>query len=73
MLAVIAPAGFVSFIPPLVRAGPETYKGMIIEAFIIPTVIILFTSISWGRIFGARAIHPPSLPDEPDPLYPGRI
>jgi hypothetical protein len=49
-LAIVAPAGFVSSIPPLVRGGPEGYKGMIIEAFIIPTVIILVASFRWRAL-----------------------
>ena len=53
VLALMAPAGFVSFIPPLVRAGPEAYKGMVIEAFFIPTVIVLFASMRWDTIWHA--------------------
>jgi hypothetical protein len=52
VLAIVAPAGFVSFIPPLVRAGPEAYKGMIIEAFLIPTMIVWLASIRWGQLLG---------------------
>ena len=51
MLAIIAPAGFVSFIPPLVRGGPEAYKGMIIEAFIIPAMVVLLASVRWNHVF----------------------
>ncbi len=50
VLAIIAPAGFVSFIPPLIRAGPEAYKGMVIEAFAIPTVIIVLASFRWKTV-----------------------
>jgi hypothetical protein len=39
-LAIVAPVGLVSAIPLLVRAGPDAYKGLVIEAFIIPTFII---------------------------------
>ena len=52
VLAIVAPAGFVSFIPPLVRAGPEAYKGMVIEAFLIPAMIVLLASIPWGKVLG---------------------
>lgn len=51
VLAIIAPAGFVAYIPPLVRAGPDAYKGLILEAFIIPTVIILVASARWSDWF----------------------
>jgi hypothetical protein len=51
VLALIAPAGFVSFVPPLVRAGPDAYKGLILEAFVIPTVIILLVSVRWADVF----------------------
>jgi hypothetical protein len=40
LLAIIAPAGMVSAIPLLVRAGPDAYKGLVIEAFILPTLIL---------------------------------
>jgi hypothetical protein len=50
VLAIIAPAGLASFIPPLVRAGPDAYKGLLIEAFVIPTVIILFSSVRWKKL-----------------------
>jgi hypothetical protein len=54
LLAIVAPAGLVSFLPPLVRTGPEAYKGMIIEAFIIPTMILLLASIRWKEVFGVQ-------------------
>ena len=50
VLAIIAPAGFVSYVPPLVRAGPDAYKGMIIEAFIIPTFVVLWGSVRWRQV-----------------------
>ncbi len=50
LLAIIAPAGFVSFIPPLIRAGPEAYKGMVIEAFLIPTLIVFLASVRWREV-----------------------
>ncbi len=54
LLAIVAPAGLVSFMPPLVRAGPEAYKGMIIEAFLIPTLIILLASVRWTEVLGLQ-------------------
>jgi hypothetical protein len=53
-LAIVAPAGFVAAIPLLVRAGPDGYKSLIIEGFIIPTVIILLASTQWGKWFHRR-------------------
>lgn len=53
-LAIVAPAGFVAAIPLLVRAGPDGYKGVIIEGFIIPMVIILLASTRWGQLLHRR-------------------
>jgi len=36
LFAVIAPSLFVAYMPSLVRAGPEGYKGFLIEAVLIP-------------------------------------
>jgi hypothetical protein len=36
LFATVAPWLFVAYLPPLVRAGPEGYKGLVIEAFLIP-------------------------------------
>ncbi|HEX5431778.1 MAG TPA: hypothetical protein VFW83_07420 [Bryobacteraceae bacterium] len=36
IFAVIAPWLFVAYLPPLIRAGPEGYKGLIVEGFLIP-------------------------------------
>jgi hypothetical protein len=57
-LSIMAPAGFVAAIPLLVRAGPDGYKGVIIEGFIIPTVIILLASTRWGKLFHNRGGSP---------------
>lgn len=58
ILAIIAPAGFVSDIPPLVRAGPDAYKGLIVDGLIIPTIIILVASVRWSKAFqDVRAQH----------------
>jgi hypothetical protein len=42
VFAIIAPWLFVACLPPLVRAGPEGYKGWIIEGVLIPVVTLLF-------------------------------
>jgi hypothetical protein len=36
LFAVISPWLFVAYLPPLLRAGPEAYKGFLIEAVLIP-------------------------------------
>jgi hypothetical protein len=36
LFATVSPWLFVAYLPPLVRAGPEGYKGLVIEAFLIP-------------------------------------
>ena len=42
LFATIAPWLFVAYLPPLVRAGPEGYKGFVIEAVLIPVGTLLF-------------------------------
>ena len=41
LFAVLAPWLFVACLPPLVRAGPEAYKGFIIEGIFIPVGTLL--------------------------------
>ncbi len=41
LAAVVGPWLFVAGLPPLVRAGPEAYKGMIIEGLLIPVGTLL--------------------------------
>lgn len=36
VFAAVAPALFVAYLPPLVRAGPEGYKGFVIEGVLVP-------------------------------------
>ncbi len=38
VFAIVAPWTFVASIPPMVRAGPEAYKGFLIEGLLIPVV-----------------------------------
>ncbi len=40
LFTVIAPCTFVGGIPALLRAGPEAYKGLIIDSFMIPTLVL---------------------------------
>jgi len=40
VLGVLSPWMFVAEIPTLMRAGPETYKSLLIEAILIPTVVL---------------------------------
>lgn len=43
-LKVLASSLFVAFIPDLVRAGPEAFKGMVIDAFLIPVIVIAWSA-----------------------------
>ena len=42
LFATIAPWVLVAGLPPLIRAGPEGYKGLILESFLIPLSVLLF-------------------------------
>jgi hypothetical protein len=42
LFATIAPWLFVACLPPLIRAGPEGYKGFIVEGLMIPITILAF-------------------------------
>jgi len=42
LFATIAPWVFVACLPPLIRAGPEGYKGFIVEGLMIPMVTLAF-------------------------------
>ena len=41
-LKATAPTMIAAFIPSLIRAGPEAYKGLVLEAFLIPTAVVGF-------------------------------
>jgi len=41
LFAIIAPWVLVAGLPPLIRAGPEGYKGLIIESFLIPLGVLV--------------------------------
>ena len=42
LYATIAPWVLVAGLPPLIRAGPEGYKGLILESFLIPLAVLVF-------------------------------
>ncbi len=42
LFATIAPWVMVAGLPPLIRAGPEGYKGLILESFLIPVGVLVF-------------------------------
>ncbi len=48
VFGVLAPWGFVAYIPPLIRAGLEGYKGLVIEALLIPTLVVMAASYRPG-------------------------
>jgi hypothetical protein len=47
LFAIIAPWVLVAGLPPLIRAGPEGYKGLIIESFLIPLAVLLAACRVW--------------------------
>jgi hypothetical protein len=42
LFATVAPWFFAACLPPMVRAGPEAYKGLIVEGALIPVVVLIF-------------------------------
>ena len=42
LYATVAPWVLVAGLPPLIRAGPEGYKGLVIESFLIPIGVLMF-------------------------------
>jgi hypothetical protein len=47
IFSAIAPWTFTAYIPFLMHAGPEVYKGLVIEAFLLPTLVLMFATIRW--------------------------
>jgi hypothetical protein len=53
---------FVAYLPPLVRAGPEGYKGFLIEGVLVPLFTLAFacrprkqrSRLVWNRVHGWR-------------------
>lgn len=43
LFATISPWLFAACLPPLIRAGPEGYKGFLIEGALIPVAVLLFS------------------------------
>ncbi len=63
--AVMAPWGFVAYIPPLIRAGLEGYKGLVIEGLLVPMLVV--TIASFGSGLFARLFAPLSTAAVPAP------
>jgi len=42
LFAAIAPWVFAACLPPLIRAGPEGYKGLAIDGVLIPMAVLAF-------------------------------
>jgi hypothetical protein len=42
LFGIVAPWLFVACLPPLIRAGPEGYKGFLIEGVMIPVGVLAF-------------------------------
>lgn len=62
VFAVLAPWAFVAYIPPLVRAGLEGYKGLFIDALLVPTLVITLASYGSG-LFSRFVIKAPRTTD----------
>lgn len=60
IFAVLAPWGFVAYIPPLIRAGLEGYKGFVIEGLLVPTVVITIASYGSGLFKRVVSTLPPA-------------
>jgi hypothetical protein len=41
LFAIVAPWFFAACLPPMLRAGPEGYKGLIIEGALIPVTMLI--------------------------------
>ena len=60
VFAIIAPWLFVAYLPPLIRAGPEGYKGWILEAVLIPVAVLTLSSKPVQN--AAIGLHPHTIP-----------
>lgn len=45
--ARIAPSTFTAYIPFLILSGPETYKGLVVEAFVLPALVLTAAAARW--------------------------
>ncbi len=59
ILAVTMPALVPACIPALVRAGPEAYKGLVIDSVLIPLSVLLFAVLMSGKVKRARRFPSP--------------
>lgn len=48
----IAPFTFTSYIPSLFRAGPEVYKGLLVEALLLPSIILALGAVVRRPVVG---------------------
>lgn len=67
IFSILAPWIFVGYVPQLVRGSPEGYKGLIVEGFLIPTVVLILASYRWrilprpsgkGETVGSKCLSP---------------
>lgn len=65
VFAVLAPWGFVAYIPPLIRAGLEGYKGLVIEGLLVPTIVITIASYGTGLFSRMFSALPPTAAGAP--------
>jgi len=50
VLSILAPWTSIGCMPTVLRAGPEAYKGLIIEGFLIPSLLLAFASLRCRQI-----------------------
>jgi hypothetical protein len=55
---VTGPTMVAAFIPSLIRAGPEAYKGLLLDAFLIPTAVLGFAVWRHARVSARRSSVP---------------
>lgn len=65
VFSVLVPAAFVSYIPSLMRAGPEMYKGLIVEGFLLSTVVLIVAAYRW-RVVPSCKLRSGSTVSEPN-------
>lgn len=62
LFATVAPWFFVACLPPMLRAGPESYKGLLVEGVVIPVVVLTLAcrrrrrraALIWNKAQGWR-------------------
>ena len=65
IFAILAPWGFVAYIPPLIRAGLEGYKGLVIEGLLVPTIVITIASYGSSLFTRLFSTLPPAADGTP--------